>query len=176
MSVKRILVLGGGFVGLWSAVGAARKPDELGCGRFLAQARTTRPFRVILAGHQPSVGSDVGEFASQQGVQGVTEPRQQRTGGVRRGGRLAIAKPQSKTAQPGQDSPAPAFRVLLAESAAGSVLEATGHNIGFAQRVKIDLVLGRAYERCCTDPPGQALPNGRAAPILPMTRRRPTGR
>ena len=30
MSVKRILVLGGGFAGLWSAVGAARKLDELG--------------------------------------------------------------------------------------------------------------------------------------------------
>jgi NADH dehydrogenase len=29
MSVKRILVLGGGFAGLWSAVGAARKLDEL---------------------------------------------------------------------------------------------------------------------------------------------------
>jgi NADH dehydrogenase len=32
MSVKRILVLGGGFAGLWSAVGAARKLDELGYG------------------------------------------------------------------------------------------------------------------------------------------------
>jgi NADH dehydrogenase len=32
MSVKRILVLGGGFAGLWSAVGAARKLDELRCG------------------------------------------------------------------------------------------------------------------------------------------------
>ena len=32
LSVKRILVLGGGFAGLWSAVGAARKLDELGCG------------------------------------------------------------------------------------------------------------------------------------------------
>lgn len=32
MSVKRILVLGGGFAGLWSAVGAARKLDELGHG------------------------------------------------------------------------------------------------------------------------------------------------
>jgi NADH dehydrogenase len=32
MSVKRILVLGSGFAGLWSAVGAARKLDELGCG------------------------------------------------------------------------------------------------------------------------------------------------
>ena len=31
-SVKRILVLGGGFAGLWSAVGAARKLDELGLG------------------------------------------------------------------------------------------------------------------------------------------------
>src|SRR5919201_5413018 len=31
MSAKRILVLGGGFAGLWSAVGAARKLDELGC-------------------------------------------------------------------------------------------------------------------------------------------------
>ena len=30
MSAKRILVLGGGFAGLWSAVGAARKLDELG--------------------------------------------------------------------------------------------------------------------------------------------------
>ena len=30
MSAKRILVLGGGFAGLWSAVGAARKRDELG--------------------------------------------------------------------------------------------------------------------------------------------------
>ncbi len=33
MSVKRILVLGGGFAGLWSAIGAARKLDELGLGR-----------------------------------------------------------------------------------------------------------------------------------------------
>jgi NADH:ubiquinone reductase (H+-translocating) len=32
MSVQRILVLGGGFAGLWSAVGAARKLDELGLG------------------------------------------------------------------------------------------------------------------------------------------------
>ena len=32
MSAKRILVLGGGFAGLWSAVGAARKLDELGQG------------------------------------------------------------------------------------------------------------------------------------------------
>jgi len=30
MSAKRILVLGGGFAGLWSAVAAARKLDELG--------------------------------------------------------------------------------------------------------------------------------------------------
>lgn len=30
--MKRILVLGGGFAGLWSAVGAARKLDELGIG------------------------------------------------------------------------------------------------------------------------------------------------
>jgi NADH:ubiquinone reductase (H+-translocating) len=30
MSTKRILVLGGGFAGLWSAVGAARKLDEIG--------------------------------------------------------------------------------------------------------------------------------------------------
>jgi NADH dehydrogenase len=32
MTPKRILVLGGGFAGLWSAVGAARKLDELGLG------------------------------------------------------------------------------------------------------------------------------------------------
>jgi len=32
VSVKRILVLGSGFAGLWSAVGAARKLDELGYG------------------------------------------------------------------------------------------------------------------------------------------------
>ena len=32
MCAKRILVLGGGFAGLWSAVGAARKLDELGLG------------------------------------------------------------------------------------------------------------------------------------------------
>src|SRR5262245_20621212 len=32
MSVKHIVVLGGGFAGLWSAIGAARKLDELGCG------------------------------------------------------------------------------------------------------------------------------------------------
>lgn len=32
MSAKRILVLGGGFAGLWSALGAARKLDELGHG------------------------------------------------------------------------------------------------------------------------------------------------
>jgi NADH dehydrogenase len=32
MSAKQILVLGGGFAGLWSALGAARKLDELGCG------------------------------------------------------------------------------------------------------------------------------------------------
>ena len=30
--MQRILVLGGGFAGLWSAVGAARKLDELGIG------------------------------------------------------------------------------------------------------------------------------------------------
>src|SRR5689334_12104689 len=32
MSAKRILVLGGGFAGLWSALGAARKLDGLGLG------------------------------------------------------------------------------------------------------------------------------------------------
>ena len=32
MSQKRIVVLGGGFAGLWSAAGAARKLDELGIG------------------------------------------------------------------------------------------------------------------------------------------------
>src|SRR5215813_5289235 len=32
MSAKQIVVLGGGFAGLWSAVGAARKLDELGHG------------------------------------------------------------------------------------------------------------------------------------------------
>jgi NADH dehydrogenase len=32
MSAKRIVVLGGGFAGLWSAAGAARKLDELGRG------------------------------------------------------------------------------------------------------------------------------------------------
>jgi NADH dehydrogenase len=32
MSRQRIVVLGGGFAGLWSAVGAARKLDELGVG------------------------------------------------------------------------------------------------------------------------------------------------
>jgi NADH dehydrogenase len=32
MTAKRIVVLGGGFAGLWSAVGAARKLDELGHG------------------------------------------------------------------------------------------------------------------------------------------------
>src|SRR5262245_56441492 len=32
LSAKQILVLGGGFAGLWSAVGAARKLDELGLG------------------------------------------------------------------------------------------------------------------------------------------------
>ena len=32
MSVQRIVVVGGGFAGLWSAVGAARKLDELGKG------------------------------------------------------------------------------------------------------------------------------------------------
>jgi NADH:ubiquinone reductase (H+-translocating) len=37
MSVKRILVLGGGFAGLWSAVGAARKLDELGRGPDAAE-------------------------------------------------------------------------------------------------------------------------------------------
>src|SRR5262245_59863991 len=30
MTAKRILVLGGGFAGLWSALGAARKLDEIG--------------------------------------------------------------------------------------------------------------------------------------------------
>jgi NADH dehydrogenase len=30
--MQRILVLGAGFAGLWSAVGAARRLDELGIG------------------------------------------------------------------------------------------------------------------------------------------------
>ena len=30
--MQRILVLGAGFAGLWSAIGAARKLDELGIG------------------------------------------------------------------------------------------------------------------------------------------------
>jgi NADH:ubiquinone reductase (H+-translocating) len=37
MGVKQILVLGGGFAGLWSAVGAARKLDELGYGAASSQ-------------------------------------------------------------------------------------------------------------------------------------------
>src|SRR5688572_7959244 len=32
MNTRRILVLGGGFAGLWSAVGAARTLDERGLG------------------------------------------------------------------------------------------------------------------------------------------------
>jgi NADH dehydrogenase len=35
--MKRIVVLGGGFAGLWSAVGAARKLDELGISRRQAE-------------------------------------------------------------------------------------------------------------------------------------------
>src|SRR5947209_17347362 len=30
MNAKQIVILGGGFAGLWSAIGAARKLDELG--------------------------------------------------------------------------------------------------------------------------------------------------
>jgi NADH dehydrogenase len=37
MPSKQIVVLGGGFAGLWSAVGAARKLDELGYGVGVAQ-------------------------------------------------------------------------------------------------------------------------------------------
>lgn len=37
MSSKQIVVLGGGFAGLWSAVGAARKLDELGYGPDVAE-------------------------------------------------------------------------------------------------------------------------------------------
>jgi NADH dehydrogenase len=37
MSAKRIVVLGGGFAGLWSAVGAVRKLDELGHGPDAAE-------------------------------------------------------------------------------------------------------------------------------------------
>src|SRR5262252_5636996 len=37
MSAKRILVLGGGFAGLWSALGTARKLDELGKGPDAAE-------------------------------------------------------------------------------------------------------------------------------------------
>jgi NADH dehydrogenase len=37
MSAKQIVVLGGGFAGLWSAVGAARKLDELGHGPEAAE-------------------------------------------------------------------------------------------------------------------------------------------
>jgi NADH:ubiquinone reductase (H+-translocating) len=37
MSAKQIVVLGGGFAGLWSAVGAARKLDELGRGPEAAE-------------------------------------------------------------------------------------------------------------------------------------------
>lgn len=37
MSAKQIIVLGGGFAGLWSAVGAARKLDELGYGSEKAE-------------------------------------------------------------------------------------------------------------------------------------------
>lgn len=37
MTTRRILVLGGGFAGLWSAVGAARKLDELGYGPDVAE-------------------------------------------------------------------------------------------------------------------------------------------
>src|SRR5215471_6508570 len=32
LTLQRILVLGAGFSGLWSAIGAARKLDELGIG------------------------------------------------------------------------------------------------------------------------------------------------
>jgi NADH dehydrogenase len=37
MSAKQIVVLGGGFAGLWSTVGAARKLDELGHGPEAAE-------------------------------------------------------------------------------------------------------------------------------------------
>jgi NADH dehydrogenase len=37
MTTRRIVVLGGGFAGLWSALGAARKLDELGVGADAAE-------------------------------------------------------------------------------------------------------------------------------------------
>jgi hypothetical protein len=39
MLPKRIVVLGGGFAGLWSAVGAARLLDELGLGADLSRSK-----------------------------------------------------------------------------------------------------------------------------------------
>src|SRR5262245_31273789 len=42
MSAKQIVVLGGGFAGLWSAVGAARKLDELGHGPAAAVTLVNR--------------------------------------------------------------------------------------------------------------------------------------
>jgi NADH dehydrogenase len=39
-TVQRIVVLGAGFAGLWAAIGAARKLDEIGIG--LERTRTAR--------------------------------------------------------------------------------------------------------------------------------------
>jgi NADH:ubiquinone reductase (H+-translocating) len=53
-----VVVVGAGLAGIEAAT---EMPGKLRAAR--AQANTTRPFRVILADHQPWVGSDMGEFA-----------------------------------------------------------------------------------------------------------------
>src|SRR5262249_28938717 len=53
-----VVVVGAGLTGIEAAT---EMPGKLRA--VLAQANTTRPCRVILADHQPWVGSDMGEFA-----------------------------------------------------------------------------------------------------------------
>jgi NADH dehydrogenase len=53
-----VVVVGAGLTGIEAAT---EMPGKLRA--VLAQANTTRPFRVILADHQPWVGSDLGESA-----------------------------------------------------------------------------------------------------------------
>jgi NADH dehydrogenase len=53
-----VVVVGAGLTGIEAAT---EMPGKLRA--VLAQAKMTRPFRVILADHQPWVGSDMGEYA-----------------------------------------------------------------------------------------------------------------
>src|SRR6478735_5807826 len=60
--MARIVVLGAGFAGLWAAIGAARKRDEIGASRAIGEVEAIDPARrevsLVTSGGEETLGYD----------------------------------------------------------------------------------------------------------------------